>query len=97
MWWFGPYISTNQPQACICLLPLVALPSPSLPLLLSRLSQSTGFGFPASNNKLPLALYLTYGNMYISLPFLQIIPPSPSLTVSKNPFFMSASPLLLCK
>ena len=36
-------------------------PSPSHP---SRLSQSTGFRFPASYSKLPLAIYFTYGNLY---------------------------------
>ena len=30
----------------------------------SRLSQSTGFGFPASYSKLPLAICFTYGNVY---------------------------------
>ena len=46
-------------------------PSPSHP---SRLSQSTGFRFPASYSKLPLAIYFTYGNVYVSMPFSQIIP-----------------------
>ena len=44
---------------------------PSLPHL-SRLSQSTGFGFPASYFKLPLAIYFTYGNKYVSMLFSQI-------------------------
>ena len=66
---------------------------PSSPSHPSRLSQSTGFEFPVSYIKLPLAIYLTYGNVYVSMLFSHIIPPSPSLTVSK----MSVSPLLPCK
>ena len=49
----------------------------------SRLSQSPSFGFPASYSKLPLAVCFTYGNVYVSMVFSQIIPPSPSSTVSK--------------
>ena len=32
----------------------------------SRLSQSTGFEFPVSYRKFPLAIYLTYGNVYFN-------------------------------
>ena len=59
----------------------------------SRLSQCTGFGFPVSYIKLPLAICLTYGIVCVSVLFSHIIPFSPSLTVSK----MSVSPLLPCK
>ena len=38
-------------------------PSPSHP---SRLSQSTGFGFPASYIKHALAIYFIYSNIYVS-------------------------------
>ena len=55
---------------------------------LSRLSQSTGFGFPASHSKLPLAICFTYGNVYISLLSCPIIPPSSSPPVSKIIFFI---------
>ena len=50
-------------------------PSPSYP---SRLSQTTGFGFPVSYSKFPLAIYFTYGHVYVSMLLSQIIPPSPS-------------------
>ena len=50
----------------------------------SRLSQSTGldFGFPTSYSKFPLAIYFTYGNIHVSVLLSQVIPPSPSLTVT---------------
>ena len=48
-------------------------PAPSHP---SRLSQSTDFGFPTSYSKFPLAICFTCGNVYVSMLFSQIIPPS---------------------
>ena len=38
----------------------------------------------------------THGNVYVSVLFSQIIPPSPSPTESKRLFFTSVSPLLPC-
>ena len=49
------------------------LPPISLPILPPRLSQSTSFGFPASYNKLPLAICFTYSNVYVSMLFSQIM------------------------
>ena len=60
-----------SPPSWISLLSL----SPSYP---SRLSQSTGFGFAVSYSKFPLAIYFTYGHVYVSTLLSQIIPPSPS-------------------
>ena len=37
----------------------------------SRLSQSTGFELPASHSKFLLAIYLTYGNVYVSMLLFQ--------------------------
>ena len=73
----------------------MCLPHPETPLppYPSRLSQSTGFGCPASYIKLPLAIYFIYGNVYVSMLFSQIIPPSPP-TEYKSLFFVSLSPLL---
>ena len=72
---------------------LTPTPSPFHP---SRVLQSTGFEFPASYSKFPLAIYFTYSNVYISVLLSQVFPSSPFLTVTKSLFFMSASPLLPC-
>ena len=63
----------------------------------SRLSQRTGFELPASYGKLPLAVYFTYGNIYVSMLLSQLILPSPSPSVSTSLISMSAFPLLPCK
>ena len=68
-------------------------PSPPYP---SGLSQSTGFGCPASCIKFALVIYFTYGSIHVSMVFSQIIPPSPFPTKFKSPFFASVSPLLPC-
>ena len=52
-------------------LPLKSL-APSRP---SRLSQRIDFGFPTSYSNFPLAICFTYGNVYVSVLFSQIIPP----------------------
>ena len=69
-------------------------PSPSLPHP-SGLSQSTRFGCLASCIRLALADCFTYGNMYVSMLFSQVIPPSLSPADFKSLFFTSVSPLLL--
>ena len=71
------------------------LPSPS-PTYLSGLSQSTTFVCFASCIKLVLVIYLTCGNVHVSMLFSQIIPPSPSPIESKSLFFTSVSSLLPC-
>ena len=60
-------------------------PSASHPF---RLSQSTGFGFPLSDSKSPLIICFAYGNVHVFGLLSQIIPPSPSPTVSKSLFSM---------
>ena len=59
-----------------------------------RLSQSTGFGFPALHSKFPLAIYFTYGEVYVLILLSQVISPSPSPAGVKSLFFMSVPPLL---
>ena len=72
-----------------CVLLLKLLPS-SLPLYLSWLSQSTGFGYPASCIELTLVICFKYGNVHVTVLVSQIIPPSHSPTESK------VCPLCLC-
>ena len=69
-------------------------PTPSHP---SRLSQSPRPELPASYGKFPLAVYFTYGNVYVSMLLSQFVPPSPSSAVSTSLFSMSASLCLPCK
>ena len=52
-------------------------PSHLPPLSIPRLSLSTRSELPASCNKLPLAIYFIYGNVYVSILLFQFVPPSP--------------------
>ena len=70
--------------------PLLSTPHPS------GVSWNTSFECLASCIKLALVIYLTYGNMHVSMLSSQIIPPSPSPTESKNLFFTSVYLLLSC-
>ena len=81
-WWFLPYIDMNQPRMYMC------PPSPS------GLFQSTGFDCPASCIELALVIYLTYGNIHVSMLFSQTIRPYPSPTESQSLLFTALS--LLC-
>ena len=49
---------------------------------------------PASCIELALVICFTYGNVHVSVVFSQIIPPLPSLIMSKCLFFTSMFPLL---
>ena len=83
----------HQYEMAISIHVLPPPPSPSYPF---RLSQSTDFVCPASYIKLSLVIYFTYGNVYVSMLFSQIIPPSHSPTETKSLFFTSLSLLLPC-
>ena len=74
-----------------CVTSLLNLPPTFLPTPSLQVVTSTGFGFPVSYIKLPLAIFFTYCNIYISMLFSQIIPASPSLTDSKNLFCVCVS------
>ena len=79
-------------RGCTC----VRHPKPCshLPPHPSGLSQCSGFECPVSCIELGLVIYFTYGNIYVSMLFSQIVPPSPSPTESKSLFFISVSLLL---
>ena len=71
------------------------LPSPSL-YHPSGLSQCTSLKHPVSCIEPGLATRFIYGIIHVSMPFSQIIPPSPSPTESKRLFYTSVSLLLSC-
>ena len=73
----------NWPQVYMCFPPSWTPLSPPSPRYPSGLSQSTGFGCPASYIELALIIYFTHGNVRVSMLFSQIIPPLPSPTASK--------------
>ena len=66
-------------------------PSPSHP---SGSSQCTSPKHPVSCIEPGLVICFTCDNLHVSMPFSQIIPPSPSPTESKRLFFTSVSLLL---
>ena len=70
--------------------PWVYMSSPSHP---SGSSQCTSPKHPVSCIEPGLAIRFTY-NIHVSMPFSQIIPPSPSPTESKRLFYTSVSLLL---
>ena len=52
--------------------------------------------YPVSCIEAGLAICFTYDNIHVSMPFSQVIPPSPSSTESKRQFYTSVSLLLSC-
>ena len=69
--------------------PCTILPTPSRPHP-SRLLQSNGFVCPVSYVRLPIVVYFAYSNIYVSMLFSQIIPPSPH-TKSKSVLYICVS------
>ena len=69
------------------------LPPPSL-YHPSGSSQCTSPEHPVSCIEPGLAICFTYDIIHVSMPFFQIIPPSPSPTESKRLFYISVSLLL---
>ena len=88
-----PYIDMNLPQAYMCSLSLTSLLLPS-PLHLSGSSLCTSPKHPVSCIEHRLALCFLHDSIHVSMPFSQIIPPSPSPTESKIMFYTSVSLLL---
>ena len=69
---------------------------PSSPYHLSGSSQCTSPRHPVSCIEPRLAICFLYDIIHVSMPFSQIIPPSPSPTESKRLFYISVSLLLSC-
>ena len=88
-----PYINMNLPQVYTCSPSRTPLHPPS-PYHPSGSSQSTSPKQPVSCTELGLAIRFIYDITHVSMPFSQIIPPSPSPTESKRLFYTSVSLLL---
>ena len=91
---FGlPCINMNLPQAYTCSPSWTPLPPPS-PYHPSGSSQCTSPKHPVSCIEPGLVTCFIYDIIHVSMPFSQIIPPSPSPIESKRLFFTSVSLLL---
>ena len=86
-----PYINMNLPRVYMCSPSSLHLSSPSHP---SGSSQCTSPKHRVSCIKSGLAILFTYDNIHVSIPFSQIISPSPFPTESKRLFYTSVSLLL---
>ena len=88
-----PYINMNPPQVYMCSTSWTPLPHPS-PYHPSGSSQCTSPKHPVSRIEPGLVIHFIYDIIHVSMPFSQIIPPSPSPTESKRLFYTSVSLLL---
>ena len=88
-----PYIKMNSPQVYMCSPSWTLLPPPS-PYHPSGSSQCTSPKHPVSCIEPGLATHFIYDIIHVSMPFSQIIPPSPSPSESKRLFYTSVSLLL---
>ena len=90
-----PYIKMNLPRVYMCS-PSWTLHPPPSPFHPSGSSQCTSPKHPVSCIESGLATHFIYDIIHISMPFSQIIPPSPSPspTESKRLFYTSVSLLL---
>ena len=78
-----PYINMNLPRVYTCSPSWTPLPPPS-PYHPSGSSQCTSPEHPVSCIKPGLAIHFIYDIIHVSMPFSQIIPPSPSPTDPKD-------------
>ena len=90
-----PYTNMNPPQVYTCSPSWTPLPPP-FPYHPSGSSQCTSPKHPVSCIEPGLAIHFIYDIIHVSMPFSQIIPPSPSPTESKRLFYTSVSLLLSC-
>ena len=88
-----PYM--NPPQVYMSSQPWTPLPSPS-PYHLSGSSQCTSPKHPVSCIEPRLVIRFLHDGIHVSMPFSQIIPPSPSPSESKSPVYTSVSFFLSC-
>ena len=88
-----PYIDMNPPQVYMSSQSWIPLP-PLSPYHLSGSSQCTSPKHPVSCIEPRLAICFLHDSIHVSMPFSQIIPPSPSPSESKSLFYTSVSLLL---
>ena len=82
--WFSRFFTSwatmealNQPQGHICALP-PECPFPLSPPSICLSCHRAQCWASVSHSKFPLAIYFTYDKTYVSTPFSQFVPPSPS-------------------
>ena len=80
-----PYIDMNPPWVYMCSPTWTLLPPPTQ-YHLSGSSPCTSPKHPVSCIEHRLAVRFLHDSIHVSMPFCQIIPPSPSPTESKSPF-----------
>ena len=86
-----PYINMNLPWVYTTYSPSGTLLPPPSPYHLSGSSQCTSPKHPVSCVKPGLVIRFIYYITHVSMPFFQIIPPSPSPTESERLFYTSVS------
>ena len=87
------YIDMNPPRVYMSSQSWTPL-SPPTPYHLSGSSQCTSPKHPVSCIRHRLAIHFLHDSTHVSMPFSQIIPPYPSPSESKSPFYTSVSLLL---
>ena len=90
-----PYIDMNPPRLYVSSQTWTPLPPPTR-YQLSGSSPCTSPKHPVSCIKHRPAIHFLHDSIHVSMPFSQIIPPSPSPTESKSLFYTSVSLLLSC-
>ena len=90
-----PYIDMNPPWVYMSSQSWTHLPPPT-PYHLSGSSLCTSPKHPVSCIKHRLAIHFLHDSIHVSMPFSQIITPSPSPSESKSPLYTSVSLLLSC-
>ena len=88
-----PYIDMNPPRVYTSSQSWIPLPPPT-PYHLSGWSPCISPKHPVSCIEHRLAICFLHDSIHVSMPFSQIIPPSPSPSESKSSFYTSVSLLL---
>ena len=91
------YSKVHQPYAYIYPhIPAILSLPPTLPIPPLQVVTKHRADLPVLCCCFPLAIYFTFGSIYMSVLLSHFVPASPSPTVSSNPFSMSTSLFLPC-